>query len=236
MKRIAFLIGEPEYSSHVTMPGVAEELSKRHGYRTTLCVTSVVPDEPDFAPSEFSNLASLAEADLMVVYTRFRVLPDRQMESIRAYLDSGRPVAGLRTSTHAFHFPAGSPWQPWNDGFGRDVFGTPWISHHGHSSRTDVSVVERAKGHPILDGVAGRFAVRSWLYHVLPLSKPCEPLLWGSPIAPECSPQANPVAWTTVHNGARVFFTTLGHPEDFEIPSFRSLLGNGIRWAAGDLD
>lgn len=235
MKKISFVIGEPEYSSHLTMPGVAADLARRYGCQATLCVTSVVPDEPRFAVSEFSNLDSLAEADLLVVYTRFRVLPDRQMEMLRAYLDSPRPVVGLRTSTHSFHFPGDSKWQSWNDGFGRDVFGTPWISHHGHSSRTDVSVVEAAAGHPILEGVDGRFAARSWLYHVLPLSKPCQPLLWGSPISPECAPRDNPVAWTTSHNAARVFFTTLGHPEDFEIPSFRTLLVNGVRWALGEL-
>ena len=236
MKKIAFVIGEPEYSSHLSMPRIAEEVTKRYGYKVTLCVTGIVPDAPGFPLSEFSHLDALADADLMVVYTRFRVLPDRQMELIKEYLDSGRPVAGLRTATHSFHFPAGSKWHSWNDGFGRDVFGTPWISHHGHSSRTDVSVVGTAKRHPILKGVDKEFRVRSWLYNVLPLSKPCEQLLWGKPIAPESRPEENPVAWTTAHNQARVFFTTLGHPEDFDIPSFRSLLVNGIRWAIDDLD
>jgi type 1 glutamine amidotransferase len=235
MKKIALVIGEPEYSSHLSMPRIAEELTRRHGYKVTLCVTSIVPDEHDFALSEFSHLEALADADLMVIYTRFRVLPDRQMDMIKGYLDSGRPVAGLRTSTHSFHFPAGSKWHSWNVGFGRDVFGTPFINHHGHSSRTGVSVVETAKQHPILQGVEEAFQVRSWLYHVLPLSKPCEQLLWGRPIEPECKPQENPVAWTTTHNHAKVFFTTLGHPADFEVPSFRSLVVNGIRWAIDDL-
>ena len=235
MKKIALVVGDPEYSSHLSMPRIAEELTKRFGYKTTMCVTSIVPDEPAFAISEFSNLEALADADLMVVYTRFRVLPDRQMEMIKTYLDSGRPVAGLRTATHSFHFPASSKWHSWNDGFGRDVAGTPWISHHGHSSSTDVSVVETAKRHPILNGVSSQFRVRSWLYHVLPLAKPCEQLLWGRPIDPECKPQENPVAWTTTHNRGRVFFTTLGHPEDFDVPSFRTLLVNGIRWTLGDL-
>ena len=236
MKKIAFLVGDPEYSSHLSMPSIAEEMTKRYGYKATLCVTSIVPDEPDFALSAFSHLDALADADLMVIYTRFRVLPDCQMEMIKAFLDSGRPVAGLRTATHSFHFPADSKWHSWNDGFGRDVFGTPWISHHGHSSRTDVSIVQSASQHGILKGMEKEFRVRSWLYHVLPLSKSCEHLLWGRPVEPECKPQENPVAWTTSHNRARVFFTTLGHPEDFDIASFRTLLVNGIRWAIGDLD
>lgn len=235
MKNIAFLLGDPEYSSHLSMPPLAADVARRHGYQATLCLSSLVPDEPLFALSEFSHLAALSDADLMVVYTRFRHLPDWQMEAIQSYLSSGRAVVGLRTSTHAFHFPADSPWQAWNDGFGRDVFGTPWISHHGHSSRTDVSILPQASTHPIVRGLDARFRLRSWLYHVLPLAKPCEPLLWGVPVEPECPGQENPVAWTTQHNRARVFFTSLGHPDDFANPSFRTLLTNGIRWALGDL-
>lgn len=234
MKHIAFVIGEPEYSSHLTMPGIADEMTTQYGYGTTLCTTSVVPDEPDFSLSEFSDLDCLADTDLMVIYTRFRVLPDHQMKLIEAYLASGRPVVGLRTSTHAFHFPAESKWESWNDGFGRDVFGTPWISHHGHSSRTEVSILDGAKQHPILDKVEEKFQMRSWVYNVLPLSKSCNELLWGSPVEPETEPQENPVAWTTEHNGGRVFFTTLGHQDDFEVASFRTLLINGIRWGLED--
>jgi type 1 glutamine amidotransferase len=41
------------------------------------------------------------------------------------------------------------------------------------------------------------------------------------------------VAWTRQYKGARVFFTTLGHPADFEHESMRRLLVNGILWALG---
>lgn len=235
MKHIAFVIGEPEYSSHLTMPGIATEMSARHGYRTSLCTTSIVPDQPRFPLSVFSGLDCLVDADLMVVFTRFRVLPDNQMRLIEAYLASGRPVVGLRTSTHAFHFPADSKWESWNDGFGRGVFGTPWLTHHGNSSRTDVSVLDSARQHPILNGIENAFQVRSWLYKVLPLSKICHELLRGIPVEPKTEPQENPVAWTTEHNGGRVFFTTLGHPEDFDVAPFRKLLINGIRWTLADL-
>jgi type 1 glutamine amidotransferase len=235
MKQLAFVIGEPEYDSHNSMPAVADEMTRKYGYRVTQCVTSVVPDAPNFPLSEFSHLEALAEADLMVIFTRFRVLPDKQMEMIEGYLDSGRPVVGLRTASHSFRFPAESKWHSWNVGFGRDVLGTPWISHHGHTSSTDVSVIESARGHAILDNVEERFHVRSWLYRVLPLPAECNQLLWGVPIAPESEPQENPVAWTKTHNGGRVFFTTLGHPEDFEVASFRNMLANGIRWAVRDL-
>jgi len=83
--------------------------------------------------------------------------------------------------------------------------------------------------------VQERFHVRPWLYRVLLLPVECNQLLWGVPVDPESEPQENPVAWTKSHNGTRVFFTTLGHPEDFGVPPFRNMLTNGIRWAVGDL-
>jgi type 1 glutamine amidotransferase len=40
-----------------------------------------------------------------------------------------------------------------------------------------------------------------------------------------------PVAWTHDYRGARVFYTSLGHPKDFEDEAFRRLLINAIQWA-----
>ncbi len=38
----------------------------------------------------------------MIILTRFRNLPDEQMKHIADYVNSGRPIIGLRTATHAF--------------------------------------------------------------------------------------------------------------------------------------
>jgi type 1 glutamine amidotransferase len=37
----------------------------------------------------------------------------------------------------------------------------------------------------------------------------------------------------TKHYDARVFATTLGHPQDFAVPPITRLVVNGIHWAAG---
>ena len=85
-------------------------------------------------------------------------------------MKSGKPIVGFRTSTHAFNYPAGSPHIDLNDGFGRDVFGQKWITHHGHRSTTTVALRAEAGSHPILRGVTP-FAAKSWLYHVMPLKR-----------------------------------------------------------------
>jgi len=41
-----------------------------------------------------------------------------------------------------------------------------------------------------------------------------------------------PIAWTRIHNGGRVFYTSLGHPEAFENANFRRMWGNALFWTA----
>jgi type 1 glutamine amidotransferase len=229
MTKVVVLAGEGEYSSDRTMKAFADDLRRDLpdadvDYRTP----DVLEDYPTFPESSFGDLSTLRDADLLVVYTRFRILPDDEMAEIAAYVERRGTVLGLRTSTHAFHYAQDSRWTGWNDGFGRDVLGSPWISHHGHSSSTDVSTVPGDR-HEILAGVPDRFHVRSWLYRVR-LRPDCRPLLHGEPVDPEDTATPSPVAWVREHDRGRVFFTSLGHPADFDGRPFRTLLLNAARW------
>ena len=156
MSKIVFLAGEGEYESDRTMRPVAEDLHREIGADIVYRTPDVLPDMPLFPSSSFGDLDDLADADLLVIYTRFRILPDEEMRRIVEFCERGGSVLGLRTSTHAFHYPADSPWSAWNDQFGRDVLGSPWVSHHGHTSTTDVTWFSD-QGHPILEGIPGGF-------------------------------------------------------------------------------
>ncbi|MCL4789422.1 MAG: hypothetical protein KJ070_21975, partial [Verrucomicrobia bacterium] len=46
--------------------------------------------------------------------------------------------------------------------------------------------------------------------------------------------EVEPVAWINTNGNRRVFYTSLGGPEDFADFSFRRLLLNGMLWALGD--
>jgi type 1 glutamine amidotransferase len=231
---VVFVTGDDEYRSEISMPMIAAILEKRHGVKTSVAYARPIPQTKD----HIEGLEALETADLMVMFLRYRALPDGELNRILAYVKTGKPIVGFRTSTHAFNYPAGSPHTDLNDGFGRDVFGQKWITHHGHTSTTTVAVRPEAAGHPILRGVTP-FAGKSWLYHVAPLNGPATLLLDGSAVDSERKqkleqfPPQQPVAWTREHNGARVFFTTLGHPGDFEEASMRRLTVNGILWALG---
>ena len=45
--------------------------------------------------------------------------------------------------------------------------------------------------------------------------------------------EPEPVAWVNTDEGGRVFYTTLGHWEDFKLEPFRRLLRNAVCWATG---
>jgi type 1 glutamine amidotransferase len=228
---VAFVTGDDEYRSEYSMPMIARVLETRHGLRTSVAYARPTPQ----SAGNIEGLESLKTADAAVFYLRWRRLPEAQFRAILDFVESGKPLVGLRTTTHSFRYPAGDAREPWNDGFGRDVFGQKWIRHHGHLSTTEVSMVPGREDHPILRGVAKQFVCPSWLYVVEPLHGDAAPLLTGKAINPQngrdFGPQ--PVAWTKTYKGASVFFTTLGHPDDFKIEAVRKLVVNGVLWSLG---
>lgn len=227
-KHVVFLIGESEYRSEQTMPPISHELVTRFGM-----TVSVLQAKPDL--TTIPGMDALDEADGLVCYLRFTSLPRTQLDAVRRYLDSKKPIVGLRTSTHAFRYDADSPLVEWN-GFGERVFGAPWRYHYGGASMTDARIVARNSSDPILVGVDAAFRCRSWLYHVLPLPDDCRPLLVGTVVGETARSERveNPVAWTREADGRRVFYTSLGHPEDFAVAPFRRALLNGILWSVGE--
>ena len=92
--------------------------------------------------------------------------------------------------------------------------------------KTTVSLLAEGKDHPIVRDFSS-FVSDGSLYKNSPLQNGAKPLLVGKVDGYD----AEPVAWTHEYKGARVFYTSLGHPNDFKEESFRRLLRNGIEWA-----
>ncbi|MGH9674349.1 MAG: ThuA domain-containing protein, partial [Bryobacteraceae bacterium] len=225
---VLFIAADDEYRSEFSMPMLARILESRHGLRTSIAYARPTPQ----SSKNIEGLEALATADLAVLYMRWRELPDEQLQPIVRYVESGKPLAGFRTTTHAFRYPAGSKHERLNDGFGRDVFGQRWFRHHGNRSTTRVTIA--APGEEVLRGVAAKFDAASWLYTVEPLAGDCRRLLTGVAVNPQGKDESpQPVAWTKSYKGARVFFTTLGHPLDFKVDAVRQLSVNGLLWALG---
>jgi type 1 glutamine amidotransferase len=235
---VVFVCGDHEYSGENTLPLLAAVLEKEYGFRTK--VLKSFPDQN--AERDIPGLDILAEADLAVFFLRWRLLPADQVAHIEAYLQSGKPIMGFRTSTHAFNYPQTDPLVAYN-GFAERAFGAPpgWggpsqHTHYGHNASTDAMVIADKAKHPILTGVDPTFHVRSWLYRVLPdyPAKGTEWLLMGKAVNPDKKAEDQPIAWTWENQyKGRVFFTTMGHPEDFSVESFQRLVVNAVHWELG---
>ena len=195
-KHVVLISGDEEYRSEEALPQLGKILATHHGFRCTV-LFAIHPDEGYIDPDYNQNipgLEALDTADLMIIFTRFRALPDDQMAHIERYLLAGKPVIGLRTSTHAFNFPADSPWAHygnsysgdkagWEDGFGRVVLGEKWINHHGeHKHESTYGIVAPGMAsHPVLRGITdGDIWGPTDVYGVrLPLPGDSEPLVLG---------------------------------------------------------
>lgn len=238
---VVFVTGDEEYRSEESMPMLARILSNRHGFDVSVVYAikdgEIDPNRTDNIP----GLEILEKADVMVLFTRFRKLPNEQLQYILDYAESGKPIAGFRTATHAFSYGEDHENHHLDFEWPQNVLGLPWISHHGHESSTDVKPFESSVGHPVLRGVEP-FHARSWLYHSSTLREDAIPLLKGRAVEGEVSGGSffgdpHTVAWTHMYEGekgtSRVFFTTLGHPRDFFEESVRRLSLQGIFWALG---
>jgi type 1 glutamine amidotransferase len=230
-QRVVFMIGEDQYQTSKTLPVFAEKTLKPGGFEVTIVNADAV------RPSDFPGLeAALRTADLLVISVRRRTPPREQLDAVRAYLAAGKPLVAIRTACHAFALrprdkladPALATWQE----FDAEVLGGHYTEHHKAGPMVTVVSTPAGKSHPILKGVvASDLTTTGSLYKVGPLATDTAALLMGS-IADQ---PPEPLAWTRSYgpNRARVFFTSLGTPDDFKRPAFQRLLLNGMRWAAG---
>lgn len=236
---IVFVTGDEEYRSEESMPMLARILANRYDFEVTVLYALtdgiIDPNRQD----NIEGLEVLEDADMMVMYTRFRNLPDEQVRYILDFAESGRPMAGFRTATHAFSYGDDHPNHHLDFEWPQQVFGLPWISHHGGQNSTDVFIHEENEGHPVLSGVEP-FHGRSWLYHATTLLDDVETLLYGRAVegaepGGDYFDDPHTVAWVHHYEGdhgtSRVFFTTLGHPYEFFDENMRRLAIQGIFWA-----
>jgi type 1 glutamine amidotransferase/nicotinamidase-related amidase len=223
---LAILMGEDEYHTEETLPPFA---LKQLGKDFRISTVFASPKKPN----AFPGLEVLEEADLALVSIRRRTLSEEQLALIRTFVSAGKPIVGIRTASHAFSLREGSPPRgqaEWRE-FDRAVLGGHYTNHHGAKEKTVITIRAEEEKHPILAGMPkGDITVACSLYKTAPLSDKATALVMGRVEGKD----PEPVAWTHIHSGGgRVFYTSVGHPDDFKVSAVRRLLRNGIYWAAG---
>ena len=254
-KHIVLIAGDQEYRSEEALPQLACILAMRHGFQCTVLFCIDPKDGTiDLDKPNIPGLEVLAKADLVVFFLRWLDLPDDQMKLFADYIESGRPMIGMRTATHCFNLKSSQTYQrytwnskEWDGGFGRQVLGETWVAHHGqHGKQSTRGVIAKGqKSHPILRGVKdGEIWGPTDVYKVtIPLPGDSQPLILGQVLSgmqptdpPVDGPQNNPmmpVAWAKTYKGARVFNTTMGSSQDLLNPGIRRMLVNACYWAVG---
>ncbi len=256
-KHIVLVSGDEEYRSEEALPMLGKVLAQHHGFKCTV-LFAIDPDSGEIDPNVNLNIPGLhhlESADMMVLFTRFRELPDNQMKYIVDYTNAGKPVMGLRTATHAFNYKENleSPYTKYSfnsgdfdGGYGRQVLGETWINHHGHHGKESARGVidEAMKNHPIVKGVSDIWGP-SDVYGIKELTGDAQVLVHGQVLvgmeptdAPKPDTITMPMAWIKTYTGetgntSRVFNTTMGASVDLESEGLRRLLVNGCYWCMG---
>jgi len=254
-KQIVFIASDPEYKSEEALPAFARILAKHHGFTcTVLFGIDAATGQIKPANSNIPGTDALKTADLLVIFARFQTLPADQMQPIIDYINRGGPVIGLRTATHAFHFPKDSPFAKYDwanknadytGGFGRQILGETWVAHYGpnHKSSTRLDIVPDQASHPVLIGVKDVWAAAGAYVadpidgsDVLLMAQPLLGMTPDSPVDSAKTPMAG--AWVRTYKSesgkeGRVFTATYGCSSDLVNDGFRRMLVNAAFWTTG---
>lgn len=259
-KHIILIAADQEYRSEQSMPMLAGILSERHGFHCTVLfgvneaglVDPTMPvypkkgEEAAFKSHHIPGLEHLEKADLVIFFLRLLTLPEEEQRLIVRYLDSGKPIIGLRTANHGFRRPLPYKIDGKQVRFG-DLLGGTFLGHHGnwHRDSTRGDLVPEMKDHPILSGVRDIWGP-SDVYRTFKeggsLPEGCTALVYGQPLigrepggASNPKKEPLPVAWiknwtTSQGASARVFQSTMGSGKDLENPGLRRLILNAAYW------
>jgi hypothetical protein len=258
-KHIVLISGDDEYRSEEGLPQLAKILSTHHGFKCTVLFS--IDKEGNINPEYHGNipgLEALKTADAVIMLLRFRDLPEDQMKLMVDYIESGKPIVALRTSTHAFDIHTAKNFEKYTwtskekgfeGGFGKQVLGETWISHHGnHGSQSCRGIIpEDVAKHPILRGIkSGDIWGPTDVYGVtLPLPGDSKTLVLGEvvdgmkPTDKRLDGAKNepmmPVAWIKTYKGtsgntARIFTTTMGASQDLLSEGVRRMIVNATYW------
>lgn len=257
-KHVVLVSGDEEYRSEEALPQLGKILAKHHGFKCTV-LFAIDPASGTINPDNTRNipgLEALRTADLMIIATRFRDLPDEQMRYVAEYVDAGKPVIGMRAAVVAFRLKSKTyerfscRSRTWRGGFGQQILGQTWMSHHGRHGRESTRGVlaPGAEKHPIVRGCNDIWGPTDVYTVRNPLPEGCQVLFLGQVLA-GMKPTDKPVegrknepmmamAWTKTYKGTkgqvgRVFTTTMGAATDFESEGLRRLVVNAAYWCVG---
>ena len=249
-KLIVLVSGDEEYRTEESMPMLAKILSQKHGFNCKVLFAWDTNGKYIDPNNQVGVIGweSLKDADLMLIGTRFRKPNQQDAMHITDFLNEGKPVIGIRTSTHACNGGDKFGDKISYSQFGPIIMGEGWVSHHGkHKVEGARGMIEvKNAAHPILKGVTDVFGP-SDVYGIRRLTDKDTILMRGavtktlepdSPFIDSKNDPMQPLAWLHPYeapNGkvGTTFCTTMGASVDLVSEDLRRMLINATYFLTG---
>lgn len=169
--------------------------------------------------------------------------PDQEM-AFRNWLKDGKGWIGIHGSGDDSH----SDW-PW---YAREMIGPEFIGHPANPQFQTAELVSLSLRHPVMRGMPERWAqIDEWysfegleyLAGAVPLvgldesTYTPQNLVYGDhqDLRMGKTPENHPIVWTRCMDGARAFYSAIGHGfEAYDYPQNRRLLTNAFGWVRNE--
>ncbi len=254
-KHIVFVCGEWEYRCEESLPMMAKILAVRHGFKCTV-LFSINPKDGTVDPSvktHIPDMAALKDADMMMVFAMDLELPDDQMKHFVDYLETAKPVFGIRCTLLSFRYNrnkqsryASYDFRRPDGGYVLALYGETWKGHYGRHGKESSRGLRDGinEKHPILRGVHDVWGPTD-VYRVTRLPADAKVYLHGQVLTgmkpddpPNLQKSVMPMVWTREIPRAsgpprRVVMSTIGAAQDMESEDLRRLHVNCTYWALG---
>ena len=204
---LCFVSGCPSYQSDQSLSALAGFIDQHHD---VVCERAFARSR-----SDLPGLEQLMKCDCLVLFAQRLAIDGPQLEMVRDYVACGGSVVAL--------IPPGSAFLKWPD-WETEILGIRSTSRTYGSPGAAIETAPYADGHPVLRQV-GKLHHPGCVTTVPDVDEHTTAVLSAS-----IDKRLEPVAWVRTCNEIRSFFTTLGHPSDFQQPSFLRLLANAVFW------
>jgi type 1 glutamine amidotransferase len=171
------------------------------------------------------------EFDVVVHNECYAECADKEfVESIAKAHEEGVPGVVIHGTLHAYR-SADKVTDEW-----RKFLGVTSTYHE--RGGVDLEVKTAKADHPVMMGIPAKWTIAKEELYVITKQWPnCVPLATVTAQGAKDKGTEQPVVWVNTHGKARVFGTSLGHPNTtFQDKNFLDVLAHGLLWACDKLD